>query len=115
MRLVVNRLKPIRGDVSVDLGCREVDMPQELLDAPQVRPPVQQVSGEGVSQRMGRDLLVYTALLDIFVQDAPYASVGEPRAEPVQKDRVPGILLSGSKVLPYGRDSGVAYRHHPLL
>lgn len=39
-------------DVSVDLGGREVGVPEHLLDDPQVGAPFEEVGGEGVTKRV---------------------------------------------------------------
>ena len=48
-------LEPGRQDVGVNLGGRDVGVPQHLLDAPQIRAVIEEMGGEGVAQHMGRD------------------------------------------------------------
>jgi len=44
--------------VRIDLRRRHIHMPEQILDAADIRPALQQVRGETVPQRMGRHPLV---------------------------------------------------------
>ena len=46
----VGLLEPLRGDVGVDLRCPEARVAQEFLDGAEVRSPVEEVCGSGVTQ-----------------------------------------------------------------
>ena len=46
----------------VFFGGGQVGVPQQLLDDPQVRPPLQQVGGERMAQQVGMDVPVASAL-----------------------------------------------------
>ena len=52
VRLAVARLQPLRGHVGVDLGGRGRGMPEDLLDAAQVRPALKEMGGRGVPDRV---------------------------------------------------------------
>ena len=49
---VMHRLEPLLIDVRINLGRRNIRMPQQLLDDAQVRPIPQQVRREGMPQQM---------------------------------------------------------------
>src|SRR4030065_1803086 len=53
--LLVDLTEPFRGHVGVDLGRRDVGVPEHRLHRPQVRPARQQVPGERVAQRVRGD------------------------------------------------------------
>ena len=50
-------------DVGIDLRRRHVHVPKQVLDAADIGPAFQQVRGETVPQRMGRDPLVELSLV----------------------------------------------------
>ena len=39
-------------DMGVDLRCRDVRMAEKLLDRTQIRPPLKQMTGEGMAQHV---------------------------------------------------------------
>ena len=51
----VHLTQAIDGHPGVDLGGRGRTVTQQLLHGPDIRPAVEQMSGEGVSQRVRRD------------------------------------------------------------
>ena len=55
MVLRVQRLEPLTRHVGVDGGGGNIRMPQQQLHHAQVRAMVQQVRGEGMAQRVGRE------------------------------------------------------------
>ena len=57
MRQSVGGLKPLGGDVRVDLGRAEAGVTEDLLDGSQVRAAVEQVGGRGVAQGVRADRL----------------------------------------------------------
>ena len=77
----VDGQKPLLADVSVDLSRRQAGVTQEFLDDPQVRTPVEQVRGEGVTQgvRVRRSRRP-------AVDDPPDVPCPQAPAPPVQKD-----------------------------
>jgi hypothetical protein len=52
MVLLVQRLQSLARDVRINLGGRDVGVPQQELDDTQIRPVVQEVRRKGVPQRM---------------------------------------------------------------
>src|SRR5688572_291857 len=55
VRLVVLLLQVLNADVGVLLGRRKAFVPEQLLDAAQIRATLQQVRCKAVAQRMRRD------------------------------------------------------------
>jgi hypothetical protein len=49
----------MRRDVGVNLGGREILMPQQPLQGHQISAALQQVGGKGVPQHMGRHALLW--------------------------------------------------------
>ena len=49
-------LQAPRLDMGVYLGCRNICVPQHLLNCPEVGPAFQQITGKGVAQHVGRNL-----------------------------------------------------------
>ena len=47
--------QPFLDDMGVDLRGRDIGVAQELLDGAQIRAPLQQMTGKGMTQNMRRD------------------------------------------------------------
>ena len=47
--------QPLLDDMGVDLRGRDIGMAQELLHGAQIRAPLQQMTGKGMTQNMRRD------------------------------------------------------------
>ena len=47
--------QPLLDDVGIDLRGRDIGMAQELLHGAQIGPPLQQMTGKGMTQNMRRD------------------------------------------------------------
>ena len=63
-------------------------MTQELLEAFQAHPGVEQLGGEGVAKAMhGVALLFKSCLLDIFYEPAPSGTVTDGLIAPAMKDK----------------------------
>ena len=52
--LLMNRFKALSSDMGVDLGGRDISMPQKQLDYPQIRPMIEQMGGKSMAQGMWR-------------------------------------------------------------
>src|SRR5690606_32447393 len=59
---LVQRAQPGARDVRVDLRRRDVGVAQHGLERPEVRAVLEQVRGEGVPERVGRDLPAHRRL-----------------------------------------------------
>ena len=55
MVLLVQGFQALPRDMGIDLGRRDVRMAEQKLDYPEVGAMVEQVGGEGVAQRVGRE------------------------------------------------------------
>ena len=56
MEPVVQTLQPLLVDVRIDLGRRDVRMPEHHLDRAQIRPVLQEMGREAVPQHVRREL-----------------------------------------------------------
>jgi hypothetical protein len=56
----------------VDLGCPKALVPQEVLDNPEVRTPLQEMRGEAMPEGMGRDALLDTGGSSSVLDDPLY-------------------------------------------
>jgi len=71
MRLIVGLLEPIGRHVGVNLCRREAGMPEEGLQAAEVRAVVEQMSGEAVTELMRTDGGGQTNLSEVFLHSTP--------------------------------------------
>ena len=46
MKFIIDLAKPLSADMRVNLSCGYLTVPQHQLHRPQVRPPLQKVSGK---------------------------------------------------------------------
>ena len=71
-------------------------MPQQLLDAADIGPGIQQVRRERVPQRVRTRAGIQAGGCDMFFQHPTYASRGQPRAVTIDEDcRPPPFGLFG--------------------
>ena len=122
MGFPVDLLQMRRGHVRVDLRGGEIGVAQHLLDGPQVGAPLEQVGGEGVTQRVGGDVVGQPRLariaLDDRVQPLPRQPPPAVVEEQLRRLQGPGAAQEGPAPLVVGAHSfhGLApQRHHPLL
>ena len=66
MRLVIDRGQALEVQVGVDLGCRDLGVPQEFLHGPQIPTALQQMAGKRVSKHVRVDLEAKTGGLGLF-------------------------------------------------
>ena len=78
MGRAVDRMQPLEIEVGVDLGRGDPLVSQQFLHLPQVRAIIEQVGGEGVPQRMGRNILGQVRGDEVFLEESPYRSRGKP-------------------------------------
>ncbi len=76
MELAVDRQKAVGVDVGVELRGLDAGMAEHLLDGADVRPVREEVRGEGMAQRVRRNLPFDARLTDVVRDDAPN---GHPR------------------------------------
>ena len=72
-------MKALLVHVGVNLGSRDIGMPQKFLNDPQVCSVLKKVSCEGVAQEVGIDFLRESCLTCPLFDDLPH-SVGAERA-----------------------------------
>lgn len=77
MGLLIDLLHLFYIQVGVDLGGGDPLMSQQFLNLPQVGAPVQQMGGEGMTQRMGRMVVGQVGFLQVGFQQPPDAAVRE--------------------------------------
>src|SRR6266850_3462313 len=75
--LAIGLQETLGGDVGVALRGGEGGVAEQLLDGAQVRPGVEEVRGEGMTQGVGRNFPLDGAGPDVPVHDPPHA----PRVE----------------------------------
>src|SRR6476469_5251212 len=93
MTASVLALQPGRLDLGVNLRRGQAGVSQQLLDRPQVSPALQQMRGERMAQRMGRDPARDGGLADPALQ--PAAHVRRMEALAALRDKQ-GLLLAGA-------------------
>src|SRR5438445_11321758 len=89
MELLVHGAQVVPVHVCVDLRRGEVRVTQHLLHRPQVRPALEQVRRESVSEGVRRDALRYPRPTRRLLDDAPRPDAGEWRAAGVQEQDAP--------------------------
>ena len=57
MESFVNLLQPLPDDVGINLGRRDLGVPQHHLDRPQVGSPLEEMGREGMPQDVRRNVL----------------------------------------------------------
>ncbi len=91
------RLQPFEGllervvdEVGVDLGGREVPVPERTLHDQDVACPTVEVGGEGVAQSVGAQLLVDPRGPEPVIEPPGYLALGEARAA-VREEQRPAV------------------------
>src|SRR5690606_19295405 len=84
----VQLLHPLASDVRVDLGRRDIAVPEQELHDPKVGTVVQQMRRERVPNGMRRQLLVDARLLRVALDDMPEGLAGHSIAPPRRKEVV---------------------------
>lgn len=113
--------QPASAHMGVNLGRGQTLVPQQLLNAPEVSPPVQQMSGKGVPQRMRRRLLRKTSSRNMRFQHAANAAGREPPPKSIEKQGITLLFRSTGVRVPdfhpaIKRPGGIAAnRRDPLL
>ena len=85
MGSVVNFDHFFHRNLGVNLGCRETCVAEEFLDVAEIGPLIEEVRGESVPQRMGRDVVDVGALFDVFVDHSSDRTRGDTRSLVVQE------------------------------
>ena len=78
------------GGVGVLLGGGERGVAEEFLDGAEISAVGEQVSGEGVAQRVRVEIPVDVDEADVFFDDAADGALGEAAAGTIQEDRLIG-------------------------
>ena len=77
MKLLVDRFEAVAVDVGVDLRGGNVGVAEHLLHDPQIGAVGEQMGGERMAQRVGRNRLFYFGGGGIFFQAQPKFLAGE--------------------------------------
>src|SRR2546422_4580656 len=75
----------------VQLGGRQVRVPEHFLHGAQVRPAFEQVRGERVAQRVRRDVLREPRLPRGALDDGPRSDARQRRAPGIEKQDAPAL------------------------
>ena len=86
MRAIIDLEQAIGGHVRIFLCGAERGVPQQFLDGPQVGAFIQEMSGEGMSERMRADL-PRDQSPRVAGHQAPHASGRQAAATVVEEDR----------------------------
>src|ERR1044072_8672771 len=90
----LNRVPESRPhDVGVNLGGRDVGVPQHDLHAPQVGAALQEVGGEAVAEDVGREAVEDAGLLAVLRQVDPEGLAGEWAAAGGDEEIAAGAVL----------------------
>jgi hypothetical protein len=106
--------------VGINLGGRDIGVPQHHLHAAQVRSTLQQVGGEAVPQHMGRQPVENARLAAVRGQQLPETLAGEATAaRGYEKISAGAALEKRAAPVPEpsldGMERGPAHRHQPLF
>ena len=105
MRLAID-VEQLRGvHVRVALRRRQLHVPEQLLDRAQVGASLEQVRGEGVSQRVRADAESRAARRDVARDETLHASPGEAGAAEVEEERLSAL---GSRLTALGSRLGLS-------
>ena len=77
MKLPVRLLQPPRVHMRVNLRRRNIGMPEHLLDDPQIRPALQQMRREGMSQHVRMHVLLQPRAPAQFAEQLPNSLIGQ--------------------------------------
>src|ERR1700687_139629 len=83
----VNLLQPFLDDVGVNLGGRNVGMPEHELHGPEVRSPLEQMRGKTVPQHVRRKSHAHARLPSIGREYFPHADTTQLRAAAIHEQR----------------------------
>lgn len=106
MRRCVDLTQSIRGDQRIDLGGGHGRVSQQLLNHPDVRPTLQEVGGEGMAQRVWRDIFGDIRLLGGGLKDGPRTLPADPATPGVEEQRRGGALALGRQQRPAANNIG---------
>ena len=119
VELVVHAAEPAARDARVDLGRRDVGVPQHHLEGPQVRPVLEQVRGEGVPDHVGREARADPGLAPVARDQLPEALPRHRRPASREKEvgRAPAVERGPTDLeVPHEPARGrLAERHEALL
>ncbi len=83
MKFEVYLLQPFHADVGVDFRGGDGRMAQHHLDSPKIGAVFQKVSGEGMAQGVGRELVRDTCFFAVTFENFPESLPGQGIAKPV--------------------------------
>src|SRR5260221_12147187 len=83
----VNLLQPLLNDVGVNLGGRDVRMPEHELNGPEVRSALEQERGKTVPQHVRRKSHTNARLPSIGREDLPQAEAAQRRSAAIHEQR----------------------------
>ena len=96
----------VDGDQRVDLGGGHRRVAEQLLDDADVGAAVEQVGGEGVPQRVRRDVAGHPGPLGGLDQHRPGGLAREPAAAGVEEQRSPGAAAGAGQLGPAAHEVG---------
>ena len=102
----------------IEFGGVHVRMAEEYLDGSQVRPPLQEMGGEGMAEGVRGNGLADARLQCVAFDEFPHALPREPGAGTVEEDLVLHGREQGAhiaQVVGHAHDGGVMQRHQPLF
>ena len=94
MCLMINIEQSLLRDVGVDLGCRQITVAEQLLDAAEIGTAIQQVGGEAVPQRVRAGRVNQARTQQVSLQQSTDAARCQPGASLVQEQS--GFLRAAS-------------------
>ena len=71
MKFIMHLFKMLPCHMGVNLGGGNIDMAQHQLNGPQIRAALQEVTGKGVAQAVGRNFLFNADLQGVFAKKLP--------------------------------------------
>src|SRR5258705_1806313 len=104
MRFIVDLQQMASVDVSVSLRRRQAGVPEQLLDGPEVRAPLQEMRGEAVPQGMGADPSCKCHGFHALRDEQAYGSIAEAASPRVDEQGVrPGTRLAADREIRVDR------------
>lgn len=90
----------------IDLGRRDIGVPQHDLDRPKVGPSLEEMAGKGVTERVGRADAPHAGTTRRFLDDSPEPLAGERAAATVheQRARIPAFHERGARLFQVAAD-----------
>ncbi len=72
--------------MGVDLGGGDIDMTEHQLNRTEIRPPLEEMAGEGMAEEMGSDPLSNPSIPTMSFDDLPKVLSADRSPQPVDKE-----------------------------